>query len=188
MQPDFADPPFACPPEKRHAKFMDLTGQRFGRLTVQYFIGKGRSPGGQTFSKWHCACDCGSELMVRTGTLRSRPNVGCGCERTRKTIERNHRHGLAYKVPEYTVWKGMKARCYNRKHQDFCYYGARGIGLCDRWKDDFAAFLSDMGPRPSDAHTIERKDVNGNYEPGNCIWLPAHLQSANRRCAGGNFR
>jgi hypothetical protein len=186
--PDYADPPFACPPEKRPANFIDLSGQRFGQITVHHFLGKGQSPNGHTYSNWWCVCDCGTGTIVRTGSLRSGHTVSCGCEKTRKTIEKNHRHGLANKVPEYSIWKGMKSRCQNPKNQDYAYYGARGIFVCDRWKNDFAAFFADMGPRPSAKHTIERENVNGNYEPSNCVWLPAHLQSANRRCAGGNFR
>lgn len=186
--PPMADAPFHCPAEKRAANFIDLAGQQFGRLAVKSFAGRRRSPGGQTYSTWHCVCDCGSELTVSTGSLRSRQTISCGCERTRRTIVRNTRHGQANKVPEYSVWKGMKSRCYNSKDKDFCYYGARGIVLCDAWKADFMAFLANMGRRPSAKHTIERKDVNGNYEPANCIWLEAHLQSANRRSTGGNFR
>lgn len=162
--------------------FLDLSGHRYGHLTVESFAGSGRSPGGQTYSTWHCLCECGKRLTVRTGPLRSRPDISCGCERFKKMRIRNYRHGHANKVPEYSVWKGIKKRCSNPKDQDFKYYGARGIVVSDKWKSDFLAFLAGMGPRPTSKHTIERVDVNGNYEPDNCVWLPSHMQSANRRC------
>lgn len=85
-------------------------------------------------------------------------------------------------MPEYSSWRNMLRRCENPKHQSYKDYGGRGISVCDRWHS-FAAFFTDLGRKPSVDHTIERLEVNGNYEPGNCVWLPRPQQSANRRNA-----
>lgn len=86
------------------------------------------------------------------------------------------KHGLS-KMPEFQIWTGMKARCADKSNK---YYGSRGVEVCHRWKDDFLAFISDMGLRPSPEHTIERKDSAGNYEPNNCVWATAQAQALNR--------
>jgi hypothetical protein len=85
------------------------------------------------------------------------------------------------RTPEYSVWSGMKQRCYNQKSRIWKYYGGRGIKVCARWRDSFAKFLQDMGPRPSPKHSIERLNNNGNYTPKNCIWAVATTQARNRR-------
>ncbi len=100
---------------------------------------------------------------------------------TRRGRATKHGHCTAEGfAPEYRVWVSMKTRCNNPKARSFKDYGARGVKVCDRWAQDFDAFLRDMGPRPPGS-TIERKDVNGDYEPGNCEWLPSKLQPRNRR-------
>ncbi|GJD92882.1 hypothetical protein OCOJLMKI_0065 [Methylobacterium iners] len=96
------------------------------------------------------------------------------------------------RAPEYTCWSGMHSRCTNQKLEAYKYYGGRGISVCAAWKD-FSQFLADMGPRPSPAHSIERLDNDGNYEPGNCVWATREVQSKNKRpravkttCAAGH--
>lgn len=89
-------------------------------------------------------------------------------------------HGAANTF-EYRVWTGMISRCNNPRATGFKYYGGRGISVCDRWRISFDAFLKDMGPAPSVKHSIERKDVNGSYEPRNCLWLEKNRQARNTR-------
>lgn len=90
------------------------------------------------------------------------------------------RHGLR-NSPEYGVWVNMLARCFNKKHRSFCYYGGRGICVCPRWQESFDAFVLDMGRRPSPAHSLDRVDNDGNYEPGNTRWATRSQQQRNRR-------
>ena len=161
------------------AQQIDLRGQRFGRLVAVEPVAGTRSEK----RRWLVKCDCGGESVVVTDKLRSGRTQSCGCikfetTRTNGTKNRVHGRGHGKSDPTYRTWLSMRERCRSR-YPDKANYWARGISVCERW-NSFEAFLEDMGERPLGA-TLDRVDVNGNYEPGNCRWATAKEQQRNRR-------
>lgn len=157
-------------------KGIDRSGQRYGRLIV---LDSHIRKGGTRY--WQCACDCGNILWVCTSNLVSGTQKSCGCLRREKWATGNRKtHGLTG-TPLYAVWSSMKGRCYNPKNQDYDVYGGRGITVCDRWKDSFEFFHSDMAAKYRPGLSLERQEVNGNYEPSNCCWATMREQQNNRR-------
>lgn len=157
------------------SRMIDLTGQVFGRLTVIKLAPKSKAGN----IKWECKCECGNVFYVHGSMLRRGGSNSCGCLSIEMTSERSTTHGMS-REPLYRVWATMKARCYNKNHNRYKYYGGRGIKVCDRWLNSFENFLEDMGMR-AEGLTIERVDNDDDYSPGNCEWRTHADQSRNRR-------
>jgi len=159
----------------------NLTGRRFGRLVVLRRSPRRRSDAGNRATYWECVCDCGVMKTIGASPLVRGHTRSCGCFLAESVRDRSIRHGLEGTYI-YSIWRGMLARCLCQTGRGYKDYGGRGITVCERWKNSVTDFVDDMGPRPSPAHSIDRINVNGNYEPGNCRWATRSQQQRNRRC------
>lgn len=155
----------------------DLDGQRFGRLTV---VGRAERPDTKSgaYVYWMAECDCGGKAVVRSSRLVSGETQSCGCLRVERIKAANTSHGMT-NTKTWKVWSSMWERCTNEASPHFKGYGARGISVCERWKE-FPNFLEDMGVKPA-GKSLDRINNNGNYEPSNCRWADCKTQSRNRR-------
>jgi hypothetical protein len=149
---------------------VDHTGKRFGRLVARKFVPGDPKP------KWECICDCGGITFVVAGSLVGGNTQSCGCLHRERFSTKTH--GMT-KHPLYDAWINMKQRCQNEGHVHYDRYGARGISVCPRW-EEFEFFCEDMQPSWVKGLTLERTDVNGNYEPRNCVWATRQQQAQNK--------
>ena len=159
----------------------DLIGKRFGRLTVKE-LDKVSNIFGVIMTSWKCICDCGKEIVAAEVNLKDGSERSCGC------LKRLKRYGSS--LPKtaspklYGIWVNMNQRCLNVKHKDYKYYGARGIKVCDEWIADFKNFYDwsiSNSYKDNEHLSIDRIDVNGDYKPCNCKWIPLKEQPKNRR-------
>lgn len=157
---------------ERPGQVVRLTGKRFGSLVVVSRAGRMKR-----YITWLCHCDCGTDLEVNGRYLRRGKRKNCGNESHK--VERPVPLTAQYKS-EYQSWTNMRARCLDPKNHKYPIYGARGITICDRWSE-FKNFMLDMGRKPDPKFTIERENVNGNYEPTNCSWISRKDQGRNKR-------
>ena len=165
---------------------IDLTGKRFGRLTVLRQATEKQN----NRICWVCICDCGKKVIISGQSLRSGATKSCGCllrETARKNLEPSIRTHSQSKTRLYRVWCAMKRRCYNPNTDAYKHYGGRGIKVCDEWKNDFVSFQEWALANGYDEEakvgqcTIDRKDNNKDYSPENCHWVTQKEQTRNTR-------
>lgn len=158
--------------------FIDLLGARFGRLTV---IGQDQTKS-DAQAMWICKCDCGNTKVIRSRDLRNGTTRSCGC--LQKELARERASTLKGRHLEklHGVWNTMKQRCNNPRSKDFKYYGARGVSVCELWREDYLAFREwALSNGYAEGLTIDRINVDGDYTPDNCRWITIQEQQKNRR-------
>lgn len=170
---------------RTNSRLKPLTGLRFGRLTVIGRAGSYRYPNGYSEPMWRCRCDCGNEVEVKGRCLRSGDTTSCNCFRIERAVEATATHRQT-KTRLYRAWCNMHRRCTDPGHAGYNDYGGRGIRVCVRWDVAFEHFRDDLAHLLTDGDipkgmSIDRIDVNGNYEPGNVRLATRGQQNRNKR-------
>ena len=152
------------------SKIRDLSGQKFGRLTALYRL--------HNYHKkrvhWLCICDCGNLTDVSRNNLTRGVTKSCGCNKG------EHHNDINSRL--YRIWRHIKERCYNKNANNYTRYGGRGIVVCDEWKHSYLSFKGwALSNGYRDSLTIDRIDVDGNYESDNCRWVDYKTQNRNKR-------
>ena len=160
-------------PISTHGKFINIINKRFGRITIAGYVGN---------FKWFCVCDCGKKFVANSGHIRNGNTQSCGCLHNDTIKEVFTKHGEASKgktlTPEYRSYCLAKSRCINTTDASFYNYGGRGIKFIF---DSYKSFLKELGRKPTPKHSLDRINVNGNYEIGNVRWATWIEQARNRR-------
>lgn len=156
--------------------FIDMSGQKYGYLTALSI--SHRNEREEIF--WNCQCQCGSLVVIKGSLMRQGQTKSCGCYRKEVTSMNKKTHGMR-STRLYNVWNHMKRRCTEKNTKEYKNYGGRGITVCDEWENPQNFFEWAIANGYKDNLTIERINVNGNYRPDNCEFIPKSLQSKNRR-------
>ena len=162
----------------KHNKFVDLTNFKYGKLTV---IKKTNEKTKDNKILWLCQCKCGNTITLQTYAILSGRTRSCGClrpELSKKLFSGVRQENLRL----YRIWTGIKQRCYNEKYNDYKDYGAKGVIMCEDWKNNYESFyIWAINNGYSDSLSIDRIDTTGNYEPNNCRWADDETQANNKR-------
>lgn len=159
---------------------LNVKGKRYGMLVAEEAVVCDTKHG--RLKKWWCRCDCGAYVVVGANTLAAGSKKSCGCATKKMLSDGSTKHGHfkgKQRPPEWGSWSGMIARCHNPKCKQWRWYGAKGVTVCERWRESFGAFMDDMGKRPPGCNSIDRIDNSKGYEPGNCRWANPTDQARN---------